>query len=103
MNSYKESAFCGEEEGLGGWGVGLWGTAFVEETLCSDKEASCEDNNGRRPIARLNILSSRKIDQLPLTPIDGHRATTILAAGCRTAICFRIVAPSLVMMVVLSV
>jgi hypothetical protein len=46
----------------------LRGSAFVKETLCSNQEASCENNDSRRPIARLDILSSSKIDQLLLTP-----------------------------------
>jgi len=38
---------------------------LVEEMFCSNEETSSEDDDGGRPVSRLNILGSRKIDQLP--------------------------------------
>ena len=41
-----------------------WFITLVEEMFRSNEETSSEDDDGGRTVSRLNILGSRKIDQL---------------------------------------
>lgn len=75
-----------------------------EELLSCSQERSGENDNRGRPVSRLNILSSREVDELctqylsaAVAGEDEGRERTIRAAGCITLMCLRMVAPSFVM------
>lgn len=80
--------------------------ALSQKLLCGSNESTADDDDRGSTITCLNILGLGKLNQLIITKVKNEtiergmtqRKQTILAAGCRTSILLRIVAPSFVMM-----
>lgn len=79
--------------------------ALAEKFLGGAEERAGEDDDRGGTVSSLNVLRGREVDELGMCAWSARgrrsgdgRALTMRAAGCITAMCLRIVAPSFVMM-----